>query len=258
MGVVGAETVTEATGAIATVIEEVPLCPSLVAVTVVVPAAAAVTRPFASTVAAAAMLETQVIVRPVTTVPFASLVTAVNCCVGVIPRTRFAVPGVTVTVATGASDTVSEEVPLCPSLVAVIVVLPAATAVTKPLASTVAAAVLLETHVTTLPVSTLSFASFVTAVNCWVGVIPRTRLAVAGLTVTVATGTGLTVIVGVGLELTDSLVAVIVAVPRPTAVTVAGDPLALTVNTALLLETQVIVRPVRRLPFASLVVAVSC
>ena len=78
------------------------------------------------------------------------------------------------------------------------------------------------------------------------------------LTVTVATGTGFTVIVGVGDELTDSLVAVIVAVPSPTAVTVAGDPLALTVRAPVLLETQVIVRPVKMLLFASRVVAVSC
>jgi hypothetical protein len=80
----------------------------------------------------------------------------------------------------------------------------------------------------------------------------------ARLTVTDATGIGLTVIVGVGAELTDSLVAVIVAAPTPTAVTVAGEPLALTVSTAVLLETQVIVRPVSTMPFASLVVAVSC
>jgi hypothetical protein len=78
------------------------------------------------------------------------------------------------------------------------------------------------------------------------------------LTVTDATGIGLTVIVGVGLELADSLVAVIVAVPTPTAVTVAGEPVALTVSTAELLETQVTVRPVSTLPFASFVVAVSC
>jgi hypothetical protein len=76
------------------------------------------------------------------------------------------------------------------------------------------------------------------------------------LTVTVATGAGLTVIVGVGLELTDSLVAVIVAVPTETAVTIAGVPLALTVKTAALLESQVIVRPVSTLPLASLVTAV--
>jgi hypothetical protein len=68
----------------------------------------------------------------------------------------------------------------------------------------------------------------------------------------------LTVIVGVGLELTDSLVAVIVADPTPTAVTVAGEPLALTVRTEVLLETHVTVRPVSEFPLASLIVAVSC
>ena len=77
-------------------------------------------------------------------------------------------------------------------------------------------------------------------------------------TVTLATGTWFTVIVGVGLELTDSLVAVIVAVPTPTAVTVAGEPLALAVRTAVLLETHAIVRPLSVLPFASFVTAVSC
>ena len=78
------------------------------------------------------------------------------------------------------------------------------------------------------------------------------------VTVTVATEAGLTVIVGVGGELTDSLVAVIVAVPVPTAVTVAGEPLPLTVSTAVLLDTQVILRPVKAFPFASEGVAVSC
>jgi hypothetical protein len=46
-----------------------------------------------------------------------------------------------------------------------------------------------------------------------VGVIPRTRLAETGLTVTVATGTGFTVITGVVAAGADSLIAVIVAVP---------------------------------------------
>jgi len=77
-------------------------------------------------------------------------------------------------------------------------------------------------------------------------------------TVTDATGTGFTVIVGVGVELIDSLVAVIVAVPTPTAVTVAGEPEALTVSTDALLDTHVIARPPSTFPFASLVVAVSC
>src|SRR4051812_21260131 len=64
--------------------------------------------------------------------------------------------------------------------------------------------------------------------------------------------------IGVGLEFTDSLVAVIVAVPGPIAVTLAGFPLALTVSTAVLLETHVIARSVSSLPFASLVVTANC
>jgi hypothetical protein len=77
------------------------------------------------------------------------------------------------------------------------------------------------------------------------------------VTVTEATGTGLTVIVGVGVELIDSLVAVIVAVPTPTAVTVAGDPLADTVRTAVLLDIHVTMRPASTPPRESRVVAVS-
>jgi hypothetical protein len=76
--------------------------------------------------------------------------------------------------------------------------------------------------------------------------------------VTVATGTGFTVIEGVGVELTDSLVAVMVAAPTPIAVTVAGDPVELTVSTEPLLDAHVTVRPVRTLPLASRAVAVSC
>jgi hypothetical protein len=79
---------------------------------------------------------------------------------------RVADGGVTATVATGASVTVIEDVPILVSLVAVIVVLPGRTAVTNPFASTVAAASSLELHVTGRPVSVLPFASFVTAVSC--------------------------------------------------------------------------------------------
>jgi hypothetical protein len=169
-----------------------------------------------------------------------------------------------VTVATGARVTAIAEVPLWPSLVAVIVVLPAPTAVTKPVVFTVAAAVLLETQVTERPVSTFPFASFVTAVSCCVGVIPRMRFAVDGLTVTVATGTGLTVITGVVALGAASLDAVIVAVPTPAAVIVMVAPLdvltelaALTVNTPVLLELQFTVRPDTLFPLASFGVAVS-
>jgi hypothetical protein len=105
------------------------------------------------------------------------------------------------------------------------------------------------------PVSVLLLASFRVAVICCV---PPTTISVVGAErLTVVTGTGLTVITGV-VAVFDSLVPVIVAEPVPTAVTVAGEPLVLTVNTAVLLDTQVMVRPVTTLPFASLVVAVSC
>jgi hypothetical protein len=156
---------------------------------------------------------------------------------------------------------VIEDVPVFVSLVAVIVTgPPAATAVTRPFTSTVAAAGLLEVHVTVRPVTTLLAASRSVAVSCCVGVTPTTRLAEDGVTVTVATGTGLTVIEGVGAELTVSLVAVIVAVPTPAAVTVVVpfvELAGLTVSTAVLLETQFTVRPVSTVPFTSLVTAVS-
>src|SRR6266480_3066989 len=65
-------TVTEATGTLVTVMADVPLCPSLVAVIVAEPAATLVTSPLAETVATAALLVAQVTVRPLRAVPFAS------------------------------------------------------------------------------------------------------------------------------------------------------------------------------------------
>jgi hypothetical protein len=104
----------------------------------------------------------------------------------------------------------------------------------------------------------------VTAVSCCVGVIPSTRVAEDGVTVTAATGAGLTIIDGVVAAGAVSLVAVIVAVPVPTAVTVTVAPpavltelTALTVSTAELLETQLTVRPESVVPPASFGDAVS-
>jgi hypothetical protein len=65
--------------------------------------------------------------------------------------------------------TVIAAVPLCPSLVAVIITGPtAATPVTSPCEFTAAAAVLPLAHVTARPVSTLPAASFVVGVSCTV------------------------------------------------------------------------------------------
>ena len=139
------------------------------------------------------------------------------------------------------------------SLVAVTVALPAATAVSVTVApvdeltelgaltaNTVGS---LDSQFTVRSLRTLPLPSLGLAVSVCV---PPTTIAVVGNeSVTEATGGGMTVIVGVGLELTVSLVAVIVAVPTLTAVTVACEPLALTVRTAVLLDAQVITRPLR-------------
>src|SRR5207248_5791214 len=107
-----------------------------------------------------------------------------------------------------AGVTVTPAVPLCPSLVAVIVAAPTLTPFTRPLPPTVATEVLELAHVTSRPVRELPFASFSVAPSCTVR--PTPTLAVAGLTTSEATGTG-TVIPAVPLR--PSLVAVIVDAP---------------------------------------------
>src|SRR6266516_1346660 len=157
-----------------TVMADVPLCPSLVAVIVADPAATAV------------LPLDHVTVRPTSGLPFASLGVAVNCTLP--PAGMLADAGVTVTEATGRCTTVIAEVPLRPSLVAVIVADPATLPVTSPLALTVAAELLLLDQVIDRPVRTLPFASLSVAVSCsaW----PSFTVAAAGVSVTVATGAG--------------------------------------------------------------------
>src|SRR5207245_1388313 len=118
--------------------------------------------------------------------------------------------------------TVTVAIPLFPSLVAVIVATPAATAVTNPLPLTAAAGVLLLAHVTARPVSTFPTESFVVADN-WT-VPPTGRLATAGVTATAA----------------------------PPAAT---NPLPLAAATAVFLLAHVTVRPVSTFPAESFVVA---
>jgi hypothetical protein len=107
--------------------------------------------------------------RPVSTLLLASRVRAESCTVS--PTWRLAVAGDTDTDATGtgaATLTVIAVVPVFVSLEAVMVALPAPTAVTRPDAETVLIAVLLELQLTTRPVSKLLLASRVVAVNCTV------------------------------------------------------------------------------------------
>ena len=189
-------TVTDATGTWTTVTVADPLFPSLVAVIVTVPATLPVTRPLPFTVATAVLLDAHDTVRPDRALPVASRGVAVSCTV--CPSLTEAVAGVTSTVATGTLAAVMAAVPLWPSLVAVIVAEPAATPETRPVALTFATAVLLLDQDTVRPDNGLPFASLGVAVNCTVP--PTGTLAVAGLTLTEATGTGGTAPLTVALQ----------------------------------------------------------
>src|SRR5207249_3930673 len=182
-------TVTDATGTFVTVSAEVPFTPSLVAVIVAEPAATPVTRPLLFTVATPVLLLAQVTTRPVNAVPPASFGVAESCTA--CPTCTLGAAGLTVTDATGAFTVVIAVVPLMPSLVAVIVVGPAATPVTSPLPSTAATPALLLTHVTTRPVKGAPVESCSVAVN-WTA-CATISVAAAGVTATVFTGTGVTV-----------------------------------------------------------------
>ena len=104
--------------------------PSTVAVMVAVPAVTAVTSPEALTVATLGAALLHVTARPVSAFPALSLALADSCAV--CPTYKLPTTGVIVTVATGTSATVTVAVVLLPSTVAVIVAVPAATAVTSP------------------------------------------------------------------------------------------------------------------------------
>jgi hypothetical protein len=94
----------------------------------------------------------------------------------------------TVTVSTGFPVTVRLAEPPCPSLVAMMLAVPTVTAVTTPVAFTVAIGGAEVDQVTVLPVSRLPDASRSTAVA---GVVsPAPRLELASVTVTVETGAG--------------------------------------------------------------------
>ncbi len=140
-----------------------PLTLPLVAVMVDDPVAMPVTRPPVETVPTPTALLDQVTVRPVSTLPAESAVTAVSCSVD--PTLTVPDDGETVTDATGTTVTVIAAVPLFPSLVTVIVADPTATAVTRPLADTVATAGALLDHAMLRPVRTLPAESLVVAVS---------------------------------------------------------------------------------------------
>src|SRR5207247_2509343 len=132
---------------------------------------------------ATAVLELDhVTVRPESGFPPASLGVAVSCTVW--PACTEAEGGVTSTVATGTFVTVIDEVPLFPSLVAVIVAVPGVTPDTRPLLLTVATDVLELDHLTVRPQSGSPPASFGVAVSCTV--CPACTDAEGGVTPTAA------------------------------------------------------------------------
>ena len=236
----GGETRTVASGPGVTVNVALPDFPSLVAVIVVVPASNAVATPDDDTVATAVLLDVQVMVRPVSGVPFASFGVAVNAVVE--PLAALAVDGATATVLTGISATVTVPEPDTPSLVAVIVAVPGNSPNTDPeVGFTVATPKLLELQVTTRLVATFPLTSFMTAVNV---VVPAVgMLTLAGDTTTLPTGGTRT------FTETDpdfpSLVAVIVAPPGVPPVTTPVDD---TVATEVLLDDHVTTRSVTTVP----------
>src|SRR5437016_683661 len=164
---------------------EVPLLPSLVAVIVAEPGVTPETSPLLLTVATAVLELDHVTVGRESGVQGASLGVAVSCTVW--PACTDAEEGVTSTVATGTFVTLIDEVPLFPSLVAVIVAEPGVTPETRPLLLTVATAVLELDHVTVRPESAFPPASLGVAVSCTVW--PACTEAEGGVTSTVATGT---------------------------------------------------------------------
>ena len=207
-----------------------------------VPSLTAVTSPVVDTVATPVLSELQAIVRPVNVLPPASRVTALACAVSTAVMELGA--SATVTEVTGTGVTVRVALPAMPSLVAVIVAVPVATAVTTPSLATVATLELSELQVTTRPVSTSLLVARVVA-EAWV-VSPAVSEDLSNETLTDATGTRVTV--NAALPLTPSLVAVICTVPTPSVVT---RPVAETLATAILSDAHVIARPASTAPVAS-------
>ena len=195
-----------------TVTVQVVLIPlTVLAVIVVLPGETAVTRPFVDTLAIAVF---ELVHVTVLSVALDGVTVAVSCCV--LPISSVAAIGVTAMPVGRICLTVTVHVVLIPlTVLAVIVVLPGAIAVTTPLVDTVAMAVFELVHVTVLSVA---LDGVTVAVSCCV--LPTSSVAVVGVTVMPVgrTETGFTVTVhNAANPLT--VLAVIVALPGETAVT---------------------------------------
>ena len=209
----------------------VPVLPLKAAVMVAVPAALAVARPPVAIVAVAVLDELQVTcVVILVLVPSEYVPVAVNCWVA--PTTILAVAGVTtiednVTWAGTVRVAVPVLLPVAGVEVAVMVAVPAATAVARPLLLTVATDALDELQVTCVLISRVVPSEYVPeAVNCWV--VPTALFAEAGVTAIEDKVAAVTVKVRVVVSEILPKVAVMVVVPSLRA---RASPLVLIVAT---------------------------
>ena len=161
------------------------------------------------------------------------------------------VAGVSTRLATGTFDTVMVATPVFPSHVAVMVTVPAATAVTTPLALMVATAASPVAQVTVRPGSAAPCAFTGVAASCTVP--PTMTELLAGETTTALTGTATTVTVAVSL--TPSAVAITLADPAPTPVT---SPVLETSATPWAVDVHTTIRSVSSAPLGSRTTLVSC
>jgi hypothetical protein len=249
----GPVTLTLVTAPGSTVIVAVPCTPPTLAVIVAVPAFDVVT--FAVVVpvdcgsAICASSEVQVTVLLVTALPIASVTVAVKLTVW--PAVTLELEGLIVTETIGGGPTVTVDEPVLPPLVASMVVLPTATAVTTPvLGSTVAIAGSFDDQATVGLGTVAPVTSTTVALND--PVCPWVSESVGGLTVTDCTGGGVTVMADVPVA--APLFAEMVAVPAATPVT---TPACETVATRASLVLHVTGRFVSTVPLASVSVAVS-
>ncbi len=194
-------TLTCATAGLVTVTAAVAVCVPLVAVMVAVPALTAFTTPEELTVATPVALDDHV--TPVSTLPLASFAVAATVIVprlvlSTTPTSSVAEVGDTVTVAAAGRATVTETVPVWPSLLAFTAVVPAERAVTTPLPFTEATVDVPDVHAIVRPESWWPAASFGVAVNvatlkCVLSATPTRSVEGAGAIAMLATAGRVTV-----------------------------------------------------------------
>jgi hypothetical protein len=199
---------------------------SVVAVMVAVPVATAVTIPLLLTMATLVLSKDQVTDW---LVALAGETVAISS--DVPPKFKVKLDALKVTPETGTVTVITQVAVLLPSaVVTIMVAIPAPTAVTKPLALTVATFVLLDAHVTDWFVA-LAGDTVAVSMDVSAGVSDK----LAELSVTPSTGTD-TVNAQVAVLLPSAVVTVIVALPIAIAVI---TPLLSTVATLILSEAQV-------------------